>query len=172
MKALLEGWASQTADRNWNLTLFDEMATRDKKLTDARVEAALLKHAGLVSCAARELGVSRQAIHYRMLQSDHLRTVCCEAREEVLDYCESAIIAAIKSGDVKTSQWYLDRVGRMRGYGTKPDASLDLDAMEGFTRALVVSLGGDVEKLRAAAEVIRQGRVLSDPQYHRQLPPP
>jgi acyl-coenzyme A synthetase/AMP-(fatty) acid ligase len=94
-----------------------EMANRQRRLTNAEIESALCRHGGVVSLAAIELGVSRQAIYYRLSVSPHLRAKADDQRGEFLDYCMEAILQGIKARHGPTLRWYADHFMRDRGYG-------------------------------------------------------
>lgn len=87
------------------------------KITNGQVAQALLKTAGLLSPVAQMLGVTRQAIYYRIKASGKLQRIQREAKESTLDLCEMKLITNIKSGDQKAIEYYLNCIGRERGYG-------------------------------------------------------
>lgn len=116
-----------------------------KMLSEAQIEAALRSHAGIMSFAAKALGVTRSAVHIRVDRSPRLQAVAAEVRETILDAAEGNIAKAINKGDVQTSRWYAERLGQGRGYGNKVHATIDIGAIE----ALAASFGGDLAKLRA-----------------------
>jgi len=72
---------------------------------------------GCVSAAARQLGISRQAVYNRIKTSDRLQDVIWEARERTLDSAEECIRQAIEKGDVPAARFVLQQLGRHRGYG-------------------------------------------------------
>lgn len=79
-------------------------ATGPKRISEARIEAALRKHAGIYSPAARELGVDRTAISWRVDRSEHLQAVCAEIAGQVLDLADGVIIDAMNEKQPGTSK--------------------------------------------------------------------
>lgn len=130
-----------------------------KKATNAQIKAALAKHAGIVYLAAKELGMARQSVHERISSSPELKAWAENLREEIYDVVDGVIMEAvtplidketgkrIREPDLTTVRWFADRHMRKRGYGTQVEATHKLD--DEALGALVASLGGDIEKLRA-----------------------
>lgn len=84
----------------------------------AQLEAALRRHAGVFSLAARELGVSRQAVFDRVRRSAQLQRIVSEIEETLLDAVDAGLAdLIINKRDPATLRWYADRKGRRRGYG-------------------------------------------------------
>ncbi len=115
--------------------------------TETQCEQALRESDGLVAQAARALGMSRQGLHLRIAASDYLQSVIRDIEEETLDVAEGVIRKALKNDDGPTARWYAERKGKQRGYATKSEVENRIadDQME----ALVLAMGGDVEKLAA-----------------------
>ena len=128
----------------------------DRKITDAVLEAALRKHLGIKSLAAKELKVTRQTVQQRVEKSARLQAVISEVKETVLDTCESVIFNAIKpkrgKPDLATARWLAERLGKSRGYA-RNEPGLENEQLEAF----VASFGGDVGKLRAALAALSAG---------------
>ena len=125
-----------------------------RKFTDGTLEAALRKHAGIKSFAAKELGVERSTIQSRVDRSRHLQAVISEIEETVLDMSEGVIIEAVRKGDRQTARWYAERRGRARGYGNKVETPpVDEEQLARF----VAAFGGDVVKLGALRNALTNG---------------
>lgn len=100
------------------------------RTTKREIAEALANTAGNISAAARKMGVSRSTLHRRIAKSKALNRVVADQRESLCDDAESCIASAVRSGDVKTAQWYLifSEAGRKRGYGKQPDTSFSDNA--------------------------------------------
>ncbi len=88
-----------------------------KKITVNKVIKALIKNNGYISFAAREIGCHRNTITNMMKSHPEIREIVDDKIELKLDIAEIQIENAIKSGDLSTAKWYLDRIGKKRGYG-------------------------------------------------------
>ena len=121
-----------------------------KKVTTAQIEGALRRWAGIKSLAARDLNITRQAIHRRVNESAHLQTVLTEIDEENLDIGESHILKGLRAGDRHYVMYFMNRKGKERGYGPKVEAKLSDSEIE----AIVATFGGDLEKLRAVRDAL------------------
>ena len=47
-------------------------------------------------------------------------------KEISLDNCENVIQNAIKAKDISTAKWYMERIGKLRGYGNESKVELDV----------------------------------------------
>lgn len=111
------------------------------KVTTAQCEAALRNKAGLISLAAEEAGLSRQAMHVRIKKSKHLQAVLRDIEEKTLDLAEGVIVEALGKKDKAMARWYAARKGKSRGFTLKHEVTgaggaplLDVAAMiEGMT---------------------------------------
>jgi hypothetical protein len=87
-----------------------------KTLTAADFIAALEATGGLIAPAARSLGVSRQTVYRATQTYPTVKQALDDARDALLDVAEDNIFRATSEGDVPTSKWLLERLGRDRGY--------------------------------------------------------
>ena len=115
-------------------------------ISEAKIIAALRKWGGMSALAAKELGISRQAVHQRVKNSATIRAAVAEMEEETLDIGEGHLIKLVRNGDKEMIKYYLDRKGRQRGYSNSVNVGLDGAQAE----AIVASLGGSVEAYRTA----------------------
>ena len=127
-----------------------KMSNRHRRLANAEIETALCKHDGVVSRAALELGVSRQAIYYRLSVSPHLCAKANDERDEFLDYCREAILQGIKARHMPTLRWYAEHFMRDRGYGRYPIRWSDL--VEAELEKTILSQRSDLKKFRTAEQ--------------------
>ncbi len=88
-----------------------------KKITVKKVINALIKNNGYISFAARQLDCHRNTISKMISEHPEIREIVEDKLEFKLDVAEIQIENAIKSGDLATAKWYLDRKGKKRGYG-------------------------------------------------------
>lgn len=119
-----------------------------KRLTNGQIERALRNNAGIVSMAAQELGVTRQALHYRLHRSPALREVQVEMEETVGDLCEASIFALMRAKDGPTLRWYADRRLRHRGYGN--ELVVRPEVIDALVNSILDRIGPDPQ-LRLAA---------------------
>ena len=91
--------------------MFKIMALSEKQIIDS-----LRKNAGFVAVTARSLGVTYQAIANRLYKSEMLAAALESIRESHLDLAESQLLIKIKEGELSAITFYLDRIGKHRGY--------------------------------------------------------
>lgn len=80
------------------------------------VADALRRSKGMVSIAARRLGISRQAIQQRIQKSTTLQQVRDDAREEMKDTAEMRLYDKIEDGEAWAICFYLKTQAKDRGY--------------------------------------------------------
>jgi hypothetical protein len=85
------------------------------KLTKKRVEEAIRASRGVLTEAARALGVSRQGL-YAAIQRHGLEGLLREVREEFLDDVENRLIQAALAGKPWAVMFVLKTIGKERGY--------------------------------------------------------
>jgi hypothetical protein len=120
----------------------------------SEIETALRASSGVVTAAASELCVTRQALQKRITRSAHLQAVVKDITEGKLDLAELVIYREVARGDAATARWMLDRKGRDRGWGPKHEVTGD--GGDPLNVKLSVETLTDeqfelLEKLRAAA---------------------
>lgn len=81
---------------------------------------------GIVSLAAKQLGVTRKALYDRIQAEPELQAVLQEARETVLDFAEGHLLAKIKSGDLGAICFLLKCQGKARGWIERPESEIHL----------------------------------------------
>ncbi|MFL5862557.1 MAG: hypothetical protein ACJ780_17575 [Solirubrobacteraceae bacterium] len=74
---------------------------------------------GMVSHAAERLGVTQQAVSYRLGKHPSLRAVVAESREGMKDLAELRLFEKLDAGEPWAIQFYLKTMGRDRGYVEK-----------------------------------------------------
>lgn len=104
-----------------------------KKVTDKEVREALIASGGVLARAVQEIKratgktITRSAIVQRCTRQPELQAVRDSAREEVVDYAEEGLFAAVKSKAPWAIKYVLSRLGKERGYTTtfKVDAHVE-----------------------------------------------
>ena len=94
---------------------------RKKNITSKQIINALYKNGGFYTYAARQLGISRQAIYKRINNNPQIAEVYEDACEETLDLMENELIKLGKKGDLKAIIFYLKTKGKKRGYTEKAE---------------------------------------------------
>lgn len=89
---------------------------------------AVAASGGIVSEVSRRLNVSRQAV-YKRLQDPEFKAMLDEAREVALDRAESKLQEKILEGDVSAIKFYLQTIGKHRGYTTRAEISADVNGI-------------------------------------------
>ena len=92
---------------------------RRRRLSESVVIDALQRSGGVVSDAAKSLGVPRTTVS-NYLARPEVRQVCEDARETLCDEAETQLAAAVERGESWAIRLALLRssAGRHRGYGT------------------------------------------------------
>lgn len=96
---------------------------------------ALRQSKGVMSIAAKSLGVTERTVHRKLQEYEELRTVLRELREAECDTCELYLAKIIRSeshrDQFKAIKWYLETHGRERGWG-QPQR-VEVAAVESFS---------------------------------------
>lgn len=86
------------------------------RATSAQVAAALDKSRGLVSVAARALGISRTTLYAYVEKDPALQAALSDARELTTDVAEAKLFQAVEKGEAWAICFYLKTQGKGRGY--------------------------------------------------------
>jgi hypothetical protein len=124
-----------------------------KHVSNAQLIAALRKNAAIISSTAKSLGLSRQNVNQRIRSSRLLQSEVRDIQDSLLDTAEGHVVRQICGGDPQTTKWYLERKGADRGYSLSRPPAVGLQIHE--IEAIVRSLGGDLEKLRAFRDLLK-----------------
>lgn len=111
-------------------------------LSVKNVTHAMRVAGGIVSEAARALGVTRSGLQKWLAKHPDVRAISAEYREAMVDEAEAQIRVKIEDGDLDAIKFALSTAGRGRGFIAKiPDvvASSNLEAL----RRIVQRLGLD-----------------------------
>lgn len=96
---------------------------RDMKTRTTDIIDALRRKAGLIHLAAQDLGVSRDRLAKRIKRSAALQAVIREIREASLDIAEAKLTDLVLRGDPASVRFYLERLGKDRGYGNRTEVT-------------------------------------------------
>ncbi len=107
-----------------------------REFKDIEIIEALLKCDGLVMFTAKKLRCDRSTVYARIKKVPAVAAACEEARNCMLDEAESHLHKLLKQGDFEALTYYLDRIGRQRGYGKSQEISGPGGAPVKFTLAL------------------------------------
>ena len=87
-----------------------------RRYTTEEIVAALKKHNGLVSVAARALKCAPQTISIRAKKESEIRAAIEESRESLVDLAEQKLRAALNKGQPWAISLVLKTLGKERGY--------------------------------------------------------
>jgi len=124
----------------------------DKKMPDSREESIILsiqKHRGILSLVCEELGFSAPAaIEYHIRTNAAVREAYTSSTGKVLDRAQTNIYDAVEDGDLKQSNWLLDRLGKDRGFTTRSEIDKRVEHVHSVdgasTDSLLAALQGKV----------------------------
>ena len=71
---------------------------------------------GIISVAARRLGVNRRSIYKARDRSEKVREAIEDAREATLDFAEGKLMQQINEGNTTAIIFFLKCLGKKRGY--------------------------------------------------------
>jgi hypothetical protein len=84
---------------------------------DEEIKKALLDNSGLISPAAKQLGLERQSLEHRLKTNPELKAWRVTCVEDAKDKAESKVQEAIDKSEPWAIQFFLKTQGRDRGYG-------------------------------------------------------
>jgi len=100
------------------------LSTDEKK---ALFLVALKEFRGNVSAACRVLDIGRSTVYMWAREDDDFEEQCkvvqLETTEDVLDDAEDVVKEWIGKRDKQAAQWFLTKIGKKRGYGTKVEVA-------------------------------------------------
>ena len=95
------------------------------RTTLKQCKQALIEANGIVSQAARNLGITRNALNLRIMKYPALKAACEEAREYFIDKGESALVRAVENNEAWAISLLLKTLGKHRGYVEKQEIGVD-----------------------------------------------
>jgi hypothetical protein len=94
-----------------------------KQYSDAEIEKAIVKAAGMVSVAARNLGCNTQTIYNRMKEVPAIKRAVESARDDILDRAESKLSKLIDDENITAIIFALKTQGKSRGWVERHEVS-------------------------------------------------
>jgi len=90
--------------------------TKKRENTATRIIDAIHKSQGLLTVAAPAAGVSYSTMMRYMNDFESVKQAAIEAKERMIDFAESKLLANIKAGDNTAIIFYLKTQAKHRGY--------------------------------------------------------
>jgi len=100
---------------------------QNPELHKKRLLVALRQTGGLITPAARMVGLSRQHVYYLMKHDEDFKKQVEEIGEETLDYVEGKLMEKISEGSEKSIHFFLKNKGKNRGYSDAKEISYGND---------------------------------------------
>lgn len=98
---------------------------------------ALSLHLGIVTSAAKDVGIDRTT-HYLWLKEDEDYRLAVESIQDItLDFAESQLHKLIKNDDTTATIFYLKTKGKKRGYIERIENDLSINQMPKVTIEIV-----------------------------------
>lgn len=69
------------------------------------------------TATAEALGMSRQNLYFKIDGNEELKKMIASAQESLIDKAEDKLQELVEKGDFQAVKFYLERIGRKRGYG-------------------------------------------------------
>lgn len=89
---------------------------RPKKITEKKFKIAVQDSQGIKAVIAKRLGCTWVCVNNYVKSNPFAQKLLDEESEVVLDMAESVVFNAIKNGDERVAEWYLQKKGKNRGY--------------------------------------------------------
>lgn len=94
------------------------------KLSRTQIVAALRRHMGIVAMAAKELGISRQALGQRIRRSAALKEALRDIEQTCVDAAEGTLLhLVLVVKDPASVRFYMERKGKDRGYAARTEVT-------------------------------------------------
>lgn len=123
---------------------------RAKPITDEAIAAALARHHGIVSAAAKALGQTRQWLEYRLKTNPALAAVQGEARTVSVELAEAVLTRASRR-NWRAASWYLSRRDPERwGTRVRVDDGAEVERLRRVNEDLMRRLNAGRDELAAA----------------------
>lgn len=111
--------------------------THAKRYTAADYAKAVTEAQGLISVAARRLGVTRSSVYSAINKHASVREAVEDARERTTDLAEGKLFSKISEGDMTAIIFYLKTQAKGRGYVERQEhnhsGSIDLRKLNAMT---------------------------------------
>ena len=87
-----------------------------KKYSNKQVVDALVATGGFIGATAELLGCHYDTVYKRITSDEDIAIICNHIRENRLDLAESGLMLHVEAENLDAIKYYLDRIGRKRGY--------------------------------------------------------
>lgn len=95
---------------------------RDPDTRPETIIAAIALHRGILTLVAEEIGLGSPAsVMYHIRTNPQVREAYESARGAVVDKAQLNVFDAVEEGDLKQSNWLLDRLGKDHGYTVRTE---------------------------------------------------
>lgn len=91
------------------------------KKTINEIKEAITNSAGIISTIAKRLNCEWHTCKKYIDSYDETRRALNDEIEKNIDKAESIILKALNSEDIQTAKWYLQTIGKQRGYSEKQE---------------------------------------------------
>jgi len=92
-----------------------------KRTSKLQFISAIQKHKGMVVDVCKELQITPQAFYKRIRTNPELKEEFEQSRDTMIDFCESKLKQLIEEGHFPSIQFYLQCIGKNRGWVTKQE---------------------------------------------------
>lgn len=106
---------------------------------------------GLVSVAAKQLGMARQSLYERINREPELAAILKDARETVLDIAEGRLLQKVNQGDLGAICFLLKCQGKARGWIEKPESEIHLHQNMQVQARIEAEKAGELAPAKARA---------------------
>ena len=91
--------------------------------TNHQIIDALVRTNFVKQKACKLLGMSKQALYYRLERDETLQRQLALALDDRLDIAEGELMKLVKGGNFQAIKFFLETIGRKRGYGQKVEVA-------------------------------------------------
>jgi len=116
---------------------------RETEKNKQKVIQALEKHLGIITAAAKEVGVRRETIYLWLRTDEEFKKQFDLVSEYTLDFVENQLLKKIKEGNDKAIMFYMRYKGKSRGYVDNLDITTDGEKVNEIK--LIEIKGGNTE---------------------------
>lgn len=114
----------------------------------AEIEHFLVEECGNVSATAKRMNVKRSNLADKINRTPELKIARGDIIQSILDKAESNVFTDIAAGDVDTSKYALNTLGKDRGYTTKSEVDANVISGDEAAQRLLAARN----RARGAAE--------------------
>lgn len=105
------------------------------KFKPATIRAAIKDSGAIMSTVAKNLGCDWRTANKLINDNPEYKALIDAEREATIDKAESIIIMALNETDIQTAKWYLQTIGKKRGYSEK----FEITGADGGPLSIIIS---------------------------------